>query len=46
MQMRAAGRVVRVLARDDEHFPATMDYRADRLNLYVRKGVVVAITTG
>lgn len=45
-QMRAAGRVVRVLARDDEHFSATMDYHADRLNLYVRKGVVVAITTG
>lgn len=45
-QVRAAGRAVRIIARDDEHFPVTLDYNAERLNLYVRKGVVVAITTG
>jgi hypothetical protein len=45
-QVRAAGRAVRVIARDDEHFPVTLDYNADRLNLQVRKGVVVAITSG
>ncbi len=45
-QARAAGRVVRVVARDDEHFAVTLDYNAERLNLYVRKGVVVVITVG
>lgn len=45
-QVRAAGRAVRIVARDDEHFAVTLDYNAERLNLYVRKGVVVAITSG
>lgn len=45
-QVRAAGRAVRIVARDDEHFPVTLDYNAERLNLHVRKGVVVAITSG
>lgn len=45
-QVRAAGRAVRVVARDDEHFAVTLDFNAERLNLQVRKGVVVAITTG
>lgn len=45
-QARAAGRAVRIVARDDEHFAVTLDYHAERLNLHVRKGVVVAITSG
>lgn len=45
-QVRAAGRAVRIVVRDDQHFPVTLDYNAERLNLQVRKGVVVAITTG
>lgn len=45
-QIRVAGRAVRIVARDDEHFAVTLDFSAERLNLHVRKGVVVAITTG
>lgn len=45
-QVRAAGRAVRIVARDDEHFAVTLDFNAERLNLHVRKGVVVAITSG
>jgi hypothetical protein len=39
-------RTVRVVAVDDQHFMVTMDYLPHRLNLHLRKGVVVAITSG
>lgn len=45
-QVKAAGRAVRIVARDDEQFAVTLDFNAERLNLHVRKGVVVAITSG
>lgn len=45
-QVRAAGRAVRVIARDGENFPVTLDFNAERVNLHVVKGVVVAITPG
>jgi hypothetical protein len=45
-QARAAGRNARIVARDGEQFAVTLDYHAERLNLYLRKGVVVAITLG
>lgn len=43
---KAAGRPVRVVARDGQDFPVTLDFNEQRLNLHVLKGVVVAITTG
>ena len=45
-QVRAAGRAVRVVARDGQDFPVTLDFNAERVNLHVMKGVVVAITPG
>jgi len=36
----------RVIERDGESLPATMDYRPDRLNFSVRDGVVVDVTKG
>lgn len=41
-----AGRPLRVVQRDDEHLPATMDYRADRINVRLRAGVVVEADKG
>jgi hypothetical protein len=43
---KAAGRPVRVVARDGQDFPVTLDFNERRLNLQVLKGVVIAITTG
>lgn len=45
-QATAAGRVVRVVARDGQDFGVTLDFNEQRLNLHVLMGVVVAITTG
>ena len=45
-QAEAAGRAVRVVARDGEHFIVTQDFNEQRINLHTLKGVVVAITTG
>lgn len=45
-QAKVAGRAVRVVSRDGQDFPVTLDFNAERLNLHVLKGVVVAITTG
>lgn len=45
-QAEAAGRAVRVVARDGQDFPVTLDFNAQRLNLHVLEGVVVAITSG
>lgn len=45
-QAKAAGRAVRVVARDGQDFPVTLDFNEQRLNLHMQKGVVVAITTG
>lgn len=36
----------RLAAKDDEQLSLTMDYVDNRLNLHVKSGVVVEITTG
>ena len=40
------GFTVRIIARDDEWYPVTKDYRLDRINLVVVNGVVVDATIG
>jgi hypothetical protein len=40
------GWAVRVVSRDGESFPITMDYRTDRVNLTVENGVVTAVSVG
>jgi len=37
---------VRIVVRDGEQFPATMDYRSDRVNLTVKNDKVVEATVG
>ncbi len=44
--IEAAGLVARVIERDGESLPATMDYREDRVNLSVTDGTVTAATVG
>lgn len=41
-----AGFTIRVIERDGEMFPMTMDYRSDRANLVITQGVVVTATIG
>ncbi|MBX3740816.1 MAG: hypothetical protein KF712_07495 [Akkermansiaceae bacterium] len=36
----------RVVRKDGEDFPVTRDYRPERLNFTVEKGVVTKVTTG
>lgn len=38
--------VYRVVERDGEAFPVTMDYRADRLNFKIKDGVITAVNNG
>jgi len=38
--------VWRVIKEDGRSFPATMDYRPERLNFIVENGVIVKVTTG
>ena len=40
------GWAVRVVARDGEEFPITMDYSASRVNLTIEDGIVTIATTG
>ena len=40
------GLIVRVVARDGEHFAVTKDYRTDRVNFEIVKGVVVKASIG
>lgn len=42
----AAGLAVRVVQRDGEDLPSTMDYRPDRVNLSIDKGLVIKATVG
>lgn len=42
----AAGGSVRVVSRDGEDFPMTMDYRFDRVNLRIEDGIVTDATIG
>jgi hypothetical protein len=37
---------IRVAGRDGKCFPLTMDYRTDRVNLYLEDGVVIAAMIG
>jgi hypothetical protein len=39
-------RTTRIAGRDGECFALTMDYRSDRVNLYLEDGLVVAATIG
>lgn len=41
-----AGLMFRVLSREGEEFPATMDYRVERLNVRIADGVVTECTVG
>ena len=43
---KAQGMTARVVERDGEAFPATADYRPDRVNLTITGGVVTACTAG
>jgi len=36
----------RIVARDGKHFPVTRDYRPNRLNFVIEKGLVTRVTTG
>ncbi len=40
------GRPLRVVARDSEHYPVTMDYRENRLNVHLQQGVVITVHGG
>jgi hypothetical protein len=40
------GLIVRVVARDGEYFAVTKDYRTDRVNFEIVKGVVVKVSIG
>lgn len=40
------GRPLRIVARDGEQMAVTMDYRENRLNVHVRKGIVIAVHGG
>lgn len=44
--LRVAGYPVRVVERDGRPLPATMDFRADRVNLIVRSGTVIDTRLG
>lgn len=44
--VEAAGFTARVVERDGESFPITMDYRVDRVNLTVQDGLVTVATIG
>lgn len=44
--IETSGFVARVVERDGEVFPATMDYREDRVNLVVAAGLVTSATIG
>ncbi|KVP39621.1 hypothetical protein [Burkholderia ubonensis] len=37
---------VRVVSRDKERFPVTMDYRQDRVNLHLKDGKIVKALCG
>lgn len=41
-----AGLTTRVVQRDGEQFPVTMDYSPQRLNLVIESGTVTAATVG
>ena len=44
--IEAAGGSVRVVSRDGEDFPVTMDYRFDRVNLSIVEGIVTEASIG
>ena len=41
-----AGLTGRVVYRDGESFPVTLDYRPDRINMSIEEGFVVEVTLG
>jgi hypothetical protein len=45
-QIRDRGLVVRVERRDGEFLPGTMDYRDDRINLFIENGTVTHAEIG
>ncbi len=40
------GLKVRVVVKDGEHFPVTMDYRTDRVNFHIQRDRVIKATRG
>lgn len=45
-QLEAQGIAVRVVKEDDESFFVTMDYRSNRVNLEIERGVVTGAYLG
>jgi hypothetical protein len=45
-QIEAAGYEWRVVQRDLEMFPATKDYRPNRINLTIKEGIVYKVNVG
>ncbi len=45
-EIESASHEVRVVSRDGQQFPATRDYRGERVNLTIDNGVVTAATIG
>lgn len=44
--LEAAGKRYRVVERDGESFPVTMDYFPERLNLRIKDGIIIAVSKG
>jgi hypothetical protein len=44
--IESSGFIARIVSRDGEDFPVTMDYRIDRFNLTIRDDQVQEITVG
>lgn len=45
-ELKAGEVSYRVVERDGEAFPVTMDHRPDRLNFKIKDGVIAAVTKG
>lgn len=43
VEIRRSGCLVRVIARDGRHFPLRGDFRANRVNLTVDRGLVSSV---
>jgi hypothetical protein len=46
LKIKEAGLRSRVRTRDDKSFMVTMDYREDRINLYIQNNHIIKATIG
>ncbi len=44
--LKTAGKRYRVVERDGESFPVTMDYMAERVNLRIKDGIIIGVSKG